>query len=149
MHAVVAEPRTRSQRWREYVSDVLTAGPDAVAAAKALIADVLRPVAGAGASTCTADAIASARVSPEGQEGMRGVPREAEAVAGRRTRVDPRALLIANRGEIALRDHSRLPRDGYRDASRSTRMPTRMRAHVRAADRAVADRSGRRAPRAT
>ena len=47
------------------------------------------------------------------------------------------ALLIANRGEIAVRDHPRLPRGRRSRASRSTRTPTRARVHVRAADRAV------------
>ena len=48
-----------------------------------------------------------------------------------------RRLLIANRGEIALRDHPRVPRDGHRErrgvlGRRPARAP-----HARAADRAV------------
>ena len=69
VHAVVpaAEMDTVVAR---YVHDILSAGPQAVAAAKALIPqihgrdiDAARPV--------TAQAIASRRVSPEGQEGLR------------------------------------------------------------------------------
>jgi methylglutaconyl-CoA hydratase len=53
-----------------YVQEVLTAGPEAVAAAKALIPRVWgRDVA--GAMPLTASAIAARRVSPEGQEGLR------------------------------------------------------------------------------
>jgi methylglutaconyl-CoA hydratase len=53
-----------------YVQELLTAGPEAVAAAKALIADVSgRPIA--DAAVVTAPAIAARRVSPEGQEGLR------------------------------------------------------------------------------
>jgi methylglutaconyl-CoA hydratase len=49
---------------------LLTAGPEAVAAAKALIPNVWgRPVA--DAMPITAAAIAARRVSPEGQEGLR------------------------------------------------------------------------------
>jgi methylglutaconyl-CoA hydratase len=53
-----------------YVVELLTAGPEAVAAAKALIPDVWgRPIA--DAMPITAAAIAARRVSPEGQEGLR------------------------------------------------------------------------------
>ena len=53
-----------------HVKDVLTAGPGAVAAAKALIPNVWgRPIA--EAMPITAAAIAARRVSPEGQEGLR------------------------------------------------------------------------------
>src|SRR3954468_8225271 len=53
-----------------YVSELLTAGPEAVAAAKALIPNVWgRPIADAMPNT--AAAIAARRVSPEGQEGLR------------------------------------------------------------------------------
>jgi methylglutaconyl-CoA hydratase len=52
-----------------YVQEVLTAGPEAVAAAKALIPNVWgRPIA--DAMPITAAAIAGRRVSPEGQEGL-------------------------------------------------------------------------------
>jgi methylglutaconyl-CoA hydratase len=54
----------------KYVNDFLTSAPQAVAAAKALIADVWsRPTADAG--DLTSRAIADRRVSPEGQDGMR------------------------------------------------------------------------------
>ena len=53
-----------------HVQDVLSAGPEAVAAAKALIPTVWgRPIA--EAMPITAAAIAARRVSPEGQEGLR------------------------------------------------------------------------------
>jgi methylglutaconyl-CoA hydratase len=53
-----------------YVDELLAAGPEAVAAAKALIPQVWgRTIEGATAITTTA--IATRRVSPEGQEGLR------------------------------------------------------------------------------
>jgi methylglutaconyl-CoA hydratase len=53
-----------------YVADILASGPEAVAAAKKMIAHVAEErVADAGAHTV--EAIAARRVSPEGQEGMR------------------------------------------------------------------------------
>jgi methylglutaconyl-CoA hydratase len=53
-----------------FVREFLTAGPEAIAAAKTLIADVTsRPLS--DAQQLTARAIASRRVSPEGQEGLR------------------------------------------------------------------------------
>jgi len=54
----------------KYVNDVLTSAPQAVAAAKALIANI-GPPGRADAADITIDAIAERRVSPEGQEGMR------------------------------------------------------------------------------
>jgi methylglutaconyl-CoA hydratase len=54
----------------QYVQELMTCGPEAVAAAKALIARV----AGSPlkeAMPITADALATRRVSPEGQEGLR------------------------------------------------------------------------------
>jgi methylglutaconyl-CoA hydratase len=53
-----------------YVRELLTAGPEAMAAAKALIPDVWGR-ATADATPITAAAIASRRVSKEGQEGLR------------------------------------------------------------------------------
>ncbi len=54
----------------KYVNDLLTSAPHAVAAAKALIAEVSsRPRA--SAADITVEAIAERRVSPEGQEGLR------------------------------------------------------------------------------
>jgi methylglutaconyl-CoA hydratase len=55
----------------KYVNDLLTSAPEAVAAAKALIAEVAAARNHAGATELTIDAIAERRVSPEGQEGMR------------------------------------------------------------------------------
>ncbi len=54
----------------EYVSDILNGGRTAIAATKRLLADVAGQRARHVADR-TADAIASQRVSPEGQEGMR------------------------------------------------------------------------------
>src|SRR5260221_6624432 len=55
---------------RRYIEELLAAGPEAVAAAKALIPQVWgRTIE--GATALTAAAIATRRVSPEGQEGLR------------------------------------------------------------------------------
>ena len=53
-----------------YIGELLTAGPQAIAAAKALIPDVWPRTAG-DAAAITSAAIATRRVSPEGQEGLR------------------------------------------------------------------------------
>jgi methylglutaconyl-CoA hydratase len=55
----------------KYVNDLLTSAPQAVAAAKALIAEVAAAPDRATATALTAGAIADRRVSPEGQDGMR------------------------------------------------------------------------------
>jgi methylglutaconyl-CoA hydratase len=55
---------------KEYVSQVLSAGPEAVAATKALIPKVWNSLT-QDAMNLTADAIAARRVSAEGQEGMK------------------------------------------------------------------------------
>jgi len=69
VHAVVPEADL-DRSVAGYVAEILSAGPDAVAAAKALIPSVWGRAA-ADASSITAKAIASRRVSPEGQEGLR------------------------------------------------------------------------------
>jgi methylglutaconyl-CoA hydratase len=67
-HAVVAASELDAAVAR-YVADVLTAAPQAVAAAKALIPQVWdRPID--AVMPLTAEAIAARRVSPEGQEGL-------------------------------------------------------------------------------
>ena len=53
-----------------YIGELLAAGPQAIAAAKALIPDVW-PRTAADAAAITSAAIAKRRVSPEGQEGLR------------------------------------------------------------------------------
>jgi len=53
-----------------YIKEVLTAGPQAIAAAKALITQVWSAAIDE-AMPVTAKAIATRRVSPEGQEGMK------------------------------------------------------------------------------
>lgn len=53
-----------------YVNEVLSAGPEGIAAIKALIPKVWGLLA-TDAMTITAEAIAARRVSPEGQEGMK------------------------------------------------------------------------------
>jgi methylglutaconyl-CoA hydratase len=69
VHEVVADADLDAAVGR-YVKEILTAGPEAVAAAKALIPNVWgRPIA--DAMPITAAAIAARRVSPEGQEGLR------------------------------------------------------------------------------
>jgi methylglutaconyl-CoA hydratase len=57
-------------RVQEYVSHVLSAGPEAVAASKALIRDVWGKTP-LDAAPLTTRVIAKRRVSPEGQEGLR------------------------------------------------------------------------------
>jgi methylglutaconyl-CoA hydratase len=69
VHAVGAEGEL-DRLIARYVNEVQTAGPRAVAAAKALIAEVSRRDR-TGATEYSIDAIAVQRVSAEGQEGMR------------------------------------------------------------------------------
>lgn len=69
VHAVVPAAQLDA-KVQQYVTDVLSAGPEGIAAAKALIPKVWsRPAS--DALEITADAIAERRVSPEGQEGLR------------------------------------------------------------------------------
>jgi methylglutaconyl-CoA hydratase len=69
VHAVVPSDQLDA-KVREYVSEVLSGGPEGIAAAKALISSVWTRDA-AYAIEMTAEAIAKRRVSPEGQEGMK------------------------------------------------------------------------------
>jgi methylglutaconyl-CoA hydratase len=83
IHEVVAAAELDAAVDR-YLHELLTAGPEAVAAAKALIPNVWgRPIG--DAMPVTAAAIAARRVSPEGQEGLRAFleKRTASWVAGR------------------------------------------------------------------
>jgi methylglutaconyl-CoA hydratase len=67
---VIAPAHELDNTVQTYVRELLSAGPEAIAAAKALIPLVAgRPIA--EATPITAQAIASRRVSPEGQEGLR------------------------------------------------------------------------------
>ena len=66
---VVADEAELDRVVARYATEVQTAGPQAVAAAKALVAQVSRRDR-AAAIESTIDAIAERRVSPEGQEGM-------------------------------------------------------------------------------
>jgi methylglutaconyl-CoA hydratase len=69
VHAVV--PRAELDATVEaYIHDLLAAGPEAVAAVKALIPEVARR-GPADATSLTAEALARRRVSKEGQEGLR------------------------------------------------------------------------------
>ena len=69
VHAVVPADRLDAAV-QEYVTELLGAGPEGVAAAKALIPEAWhRPAT--DAMGITAEAIAARRVSPEGQEGMK------------------------------------------------------------------------------
>ena len=68
VHAVVQLPQLDA-KVQEYVKEVLSAGPEGVAAAKALIPKVWSHLA-PEAIGITAEAIAARRVSAEGQEGM-------------------------------------------------------------------------------
>jgi len=67
VHAVVAAPDLDATIDR-YLTEILASGPEAIAAAKALVRDVWR---GGDVTTFTAKALASRRVSAEGQEGLR------------------------------------------------------------------------------
>lgn len=68
VHAVVP-PQELDARVYGYVREVLSAGPEAIAAAKALVGEVWqRPVA--DAMSLTSASIAARRVSAEGQEGL-------------------------------------------------------------------------------
>ena len=69
VHAVVPLDQLDA-KVQDYVNEVLSAGPEGIAAAKALIPQVWTRLA-ADAIDLTAEAIAQRRVSPEGQEGMK------------------------------------------------------------------------------
>jgi methylglutaconyl-CoA hydratase len=69
VHAVVSAAEL-DDRINQYVQELLTAGPEAIAAAKALIPAVWGRDSDV-ATSITAAAIAARRVSPEGQEGLR------------------------------------------------------------------------------
>jgi methylglutaconyl-CoA hydratase len=69
VHAVVPISQLDA-KVQDYVKEVLSAGPEGVAAAKALIPNVWSRLA-VDAMGITADAIAARRVSAEGQEGMK------------------------------------------------------------------------------
>jgi methylglutaconyl-CoA hydratase len=68
VHAVVPEADLDA-RIAQYVGDVLSAGPEAVTTAKSLIREIARRPPG-DVVGITAEAIATRRVSDEGQEGM-------------------------------------------------------------------------------
>lgn len=68
VHAV-AEDGEMDRLVAKYVNDLLTSAPEAIAAAKQLIAEVSTR-SPTSATEYTIDAIAERRVSPEGQEGM-------------------------------------------------------------------------------
>src|SRR5262245_23126098 len=87
VHAVVPDAELDGAVDR-YLHELLGAGPQAIAAAKALIPEVW-PLSVNDAMTVTASAIAERRVSPEGQEGLRAFlekrkPRWTEDPEGRR-----------------------------------------------------------------
>jgi methylglutaconyl-CoA hydratase len=69
VHAIVPADELDA-RVNGYVAELLAAGPEAIAAAKGLIADVARRVPG-DAMMVTSEAIAARRASAEGQEGLR------------------------------------------------------------------------------
>jgi len=63
---------------KEYITEVLSAGPEAIAAAKALIPKVWNSLAH-DMTNFTAEAIAARRVSAEGQEGMTAFMKKGKA----------------------------------------------------------------------
>lgn len=69
VHAVVPAPDLDAAV-QAYVAELLTSGPEAITAAKALIPRVW-PQQATAAAEATTEAIAARRVSAEGQEGMR------------------------------------------------------------------------------
>ncbi len=69
VHAIVPAAELDAAVAR-YVRELLTSGPGAIAAAKALIPRVF-PMTAAEAAGLTSESIAAQRASPEGQEGMR------------------------------------------------------------------------------
>jgi methylglutaconyl-CoA hydratase len=69
VHAVVPEAELDATV-AQYIREILTAGPEAIAAGKALIPRVWHETI-EGARAMTAHAIAARRASPEGQEGMK------------------------------------------------------------------------------
>ena len=71
VHAIGADAAEVDRIVAKYVNDLLTSGPAAVAAAKALIAGVAAAPDRDAATELTVNAIAERRVSPEGQDGMR------------------------------------------------------------------------------
>ena len=105
MHEVVRGRAARPRRGRTS-QQFRKAAPSAIAATKTL----LREVAGrrpADVMALTVDAIATQRVSPEGQEGLRAFLEKRPAAWAADTGPDRqrmmRRVLIANRGEIARR----------------------------------------------
>jgi methylglutaconyl-CoA hydratase len=71
VHALGADAGEVDRIVAKHVNDLLTSAPQAVSAAKALIAEVAGSPTRAAATDLTVNAIAERRVSPEGQDGMR------------------------------------------------------------------------------
>jgi methylglutaconyl-CoA hydratase len=76
---VVADAGALEEAVRRIVDGVLACGPEAVAAAKALIRQVAAGPS-AEAAALAADTLADARVAPEGQEGLRAFLEKRRAV---------------------------------------------------------------------
>ena len=70
VHAVVPQPELDETVGR-YVAEILTGGPEAIAAAKRLVRDAGQATTSADATSITAKALAARRASAEGQEGLR------------------------------------------------------------------------------
>ena len=113
----------------EAAADLLAAGPVAVAESQAAgarchrVARAGRPAAERIAARCGS--------APEGQEGLTAFLEKRKPAMGRTLR----RVLIANRGEIAVRVVARLPRAGHRGGRRL---------HRRTSEDAAARRAGRR-----
>jgi methylglutaconyl-CoA hydratase len=69
VHAVVP-PGELDDTIDRYVAEIVAGGPEAIAAAKALVRDVSRANTAAEATDVTSKALASRRASAEGQEGL-------------------------------------------------------------------------------
>ena len=140
VHAVVPASELDAAVGR-YVQELLTAGPEAIAAAKALIPEVWgRTIEDAAA--VTAAAIAARRVSPEGQEGLRAfLEKRKPSWEGESAVAMIRAPADRQPRRDRAADHSRLPRAGHRER-RGLLRGRRGAPHVAAADRAGRDRAG-------
>ena len=119
----------------KYVNDILTSAPEAVAAAKRLIADVAHKRARSGARADGRRDCPPARVAG-GPGGHARLPRQAHAGVDRTSSSDPASAGRQSRRDRVARD-PRVPRDGHRDRRRLLGRRRALRLHVRAADFAV------------
>ena len=82
VHEVLADESALDDRVAAVVGELLSAGPTAARAAKAIIRDQ-RGLSPAEKQSLTVGAIARQRVSPEGQKGLTAYPRQAPSPLAR------------------------------------------------------------------